>query len=112
MAAEAVAPTLPPLPHVLVAVTGSVATIKLEPLLDLLLPFCDVRVVISQRARHFLNVQKIRERVTLYQDEDEWQDWKRGDPVLHIEVAEAPTCHNYICARSHLSAHLSFRGAL
>ena len=76
----------PPLPHVLVAVTGSVATIKLEPLLDLLLPFCDVRVITSQRARHFFDVQRVKERVKVYQDEDEWQDWKRGDPVLHIEV--------------------------
>ena len=76
-----------PLPHVLLAVTGSVATIKLEPLLDLLLPFCDVRVITSQRARHFFDVQRVKERVKLYQDEDEWHDWKRGDPVLHIEVS-------------------------
>ena len=79
-----------PLPHVLLAVTGSVATIKLEPLLDLLLPFCDVRVITSHRARHFFDVQRVKERVKLYQDEDEWQDWKRGDPVLHIEVSNPP----------------------
>lgn len=78
----------PILPHVLLAVTGSVATIKLEPLLDLLLPTCDVRVITSQRARHFFNVQRVAERVKLYQDEDEWHDWKRGDPVLHIEVTQ------------------------
>ena len=78
--------TAPPAPRVLLAVTGSVATIKLEPLLDVLLPFCDVRVITSQRARHFFDMQAVKERVRLYQDEDEWHDWQRGDPVLHIEV--------------------------
>ena len=94
----------PLLPHVLLAVTGSVATIKLEPLLDLLLPTCDVCVITSQRARHFFDVKRVKERVQLYQDEDEWQDWKRGDPVLHIEVSRRQ--HPVVTAcRQPLPAH-------
>ncbi|XP_035755286.1 phosphopantothenoylcysteine decarboxylase isoform X3 [Egretta garzetta] len=45
----------------------------------------EVKVVTTERAKHFYNAQEIP--VTLYSDEDEWQLWKgRSDPVLHIEL--------------------------
>ncbi|XP_019474895.1 phosphopantothenoylcysteine decarboxylase isoform X1 [Meleagris gallopavo] len=73
--------------RVLVGVTGSVAALKLPLLISGLLeiPGLEVKVVTTERAKHFYNPQEIP--VTLYSDEDEWQLWKgRSDPVLHIEL--------------------------
>ncbi|KFW95183.1 Phosphopantothenoylcysteine decarboxylase, partial [Phalacrocorax carbo] len=82
---------------ILLGVTGSVAALKLPLLITELLkiPGLEVKVVTTERAKHFYNVQEIP--VTLYSDEDEWQGiicilshpqlWKgRSDPVLHIEL--------------------------
>ncbi|XP_032555623.1 phosphopantothenoylcysteine decarboxylase isoform X3 [Chiroxiphia lanceolata] len=73
--------------RVLVGVTGSVAALKLPLLVVELLkiPGLEVKVVTTERAKHFYDAQEIP--VTLYGDEDEWQLWKgRSDPVLHIEL--------------------------
>lgn len=73
--------------HVLVGVTGSVAALKLPLLVAELLkiPALEVKVVTTERAKHFYNAQEIP--VALYGDEEEWQLWKgRSDPVLHIEL--------------------------
>ncbi|XP_027553735.1 phosphopantothenoylcysteine decarboxylase isoform X2 [Neopelma chrysocephalum] len=60
--------------HVLVGVTGSVAALKLPLLVVELLkiPGLEVKVVTTERAKHFYNAQEIP--VTLYGDEDEWQN--------------------------------------
>ncbi|XP_043349326.1 phosphopantothenoylcysteine decarboxylase isoform X1 [Dermochelys coriacea] len=94
--------------NVLVGVTGSVAALKLPILISELLeiPGLKVRVVTTERAKHFYNPQEIP--VTLYSDTDEWQRrlashscrslvkcklerrlllWKgRTDPILHIDL--------------------------
>ncbi|OPJ70055.1 secretory carrier-associated membrane protein 5 isoform B [Patagioenas fasciata monilis] len=73
--------------HVLVGVTGSVAALKLPLLVTELLkiPRLEVKVVTTERAKHFYKAEEIP--VTLYSDEDEWQLWNgRSDPVLHIEL--------------------------
>ncbi|XP_067161668.1 phosphopantothenoylcysteine decarboxylase isoform X5 [Apteryx mantelli] len=73
--------------RVLVGVTGSVAALKLPLLISQLLeiPGLEVKVVTTERAKHFYNAQEIP--VTLYSDVDEWQLWKgRSDPVLHIDL--------------------------
>ncbi|XP_068060479.1 phosphopantothenoylcysteine decarboxylase isoform X4 [Anomalospiza imberbis] len=73
--------------HVLLGVTGSVAALKLPLLVGELLkiPGLEVKVVTTERAKHFYDAQEIP--VTLYGDEEEWQLWKgRSDPVLHIEL--------------------------
>ncbi|XP_074822114.1 phosphopantothenoylcysteine decarboxylase isoform X1 [Natator depressus] len=73
--------------NVLVGVTGSVAALKLPILVSELLeiPGLKVRVVTTERAKHFYNPQEIP--VTLYSDTDEWQLWKgRTDPILHIDL--------------------------
>uniref|UniRef100_A0A8C8SUM8 Phosphopantothenoylcysteine decarboxylase n=1 Tax=Pelusios castaneus TaxID=367368 RepID=A0A8C8SUM8_9SAUR len=45
----------------------------------------EVRVVTTEKAKHFYNPQEIP--TTLYSDADEWQLWKgRTDPVLHIDL--------------------------
>ncbi|XP_056428582.1 phosphopantothenoylcysteine decarboxylase [Hyla sarda] len=73
--------------HVLVAVTGSVAALKLPLLVSGLLeiPGVEVQVVTTDRAKHFYNIQDIP--VPIYSDDDEWKMWnRRSDPVLHVEL--------------------------
>jgi len=73
---------------VLIGCCGSVATIKLPILVDKLTARgCEVRVVLTQRACHFVSLQEVSSLARVYTDEDEWSTWKeRGDPVLHIEL--------------------------
>ncbi|KAM8972223.1 phosphopantothenoylcysteine decarboxylase [Pelodytes ibericus] len=73
--------------RVLVGVTGSVAALKLANIVSGLLqtPGVDVKVVSTEKAKHFYNVQDLP--VPVYCDQDEWEMWKqRSDPVLHIEL--------------------------
>lgn len=90
--------------RVLVAATGSVATVKVPMLASELIDRgCEVRVVMSETARHFLSredlavvLREARERCGqageeegVYLEEDEWKTWqKMGDPVLHIELGK------------------------
>jgi phosphopantothenoylcysteine decarboxylase len=75
-------------PRVLLAVSGSVATVKCAAIAELLLRFGDVRVITTSAARHFLAQEDLPTgAVPLLTDEDEWASWQRmGDPVLHIEL--------------------------
>ncbi|XP_035012263.1 phosphopantothenoylcysteine decarboxylase isoform X1 [Hippoglossus stenolepis] len=82
--------------RVLVAVTGSVAALKLPLLVSQLLQLSgvscsisvtsvEVRVVTTEHAKHFFNPADIS--VKIYSDKDEWELWtQRSDPVLHIEL--------------------------
>lgn len=76
--------------NVLIGVTGSVATIKLIPLIDLLQghPGLNIKVVSTQNALHFFDRSELTTRgVELHLDQDEWDGWKAiSDPVLHIEL--------------------------
>lgn len=86
--------------HVLLAASGSVATIKLPLIAKALAenPNVSVRVVVTQSAREFLQGQadeqpslKSLSAVSgidgVYVDSDEWsKPWVRGDKILHIEL--------------------------
>ena len=82
--------------HILVGCTGSVATIKLPQLLKAILeskhsvPWnVQLQVILTERAKHFCTSADLPVNVPVYYDEDEWSAWsKRGDPVLHIELAK------------------------
>ena len=86
--------------HILLAATGSVATIKL-PLIayDLVKHLnISIRIVVTQAAAQFLQSQAAEQPPLaslldlpgidgLYQDADEWaKPWIRGDKILHIEL--------------------------
>lgn len=75
---------------ILLGCTGSVATIKLPLLLSSFLKNGhQVRVVVTEHSKHFFDSKDIPESVEIYEDLDEWNTWtKRGDPVLHIELAK------------------------
>jgi phosphopantothenoylcysteine decarboxylase len=86
--------------HLLLAATGSVATIKIPLILKALShhPNLSIRLILSDSARQFLQGQSaeqpyITEIATtpnldgIYFDEDEWsKPWVRGDSILHIEL--------------------------
>lgn len=80
-----------PRPRVLLGLSGSVATIKAFELVQALSEWADVRVVCTAKSRHFFSARQLESQllVKVYEDEDEWRDapWKRGDPVLHVEVS-------------------------
>jgi phosphopantothenoylcysteine decarboxylase len=86
--------------HLLLAATGSVATIKIPNILEALSKYnnLSVRVLLSESAAEFLQAQskeqpslaqisKIKNVDAIYRDEDEWsKPWVRGDNILHIEL--------------------------
>jgi len=77
--------TKPCKPHVLLGVSGSVATVKLAQLVTTCSKFAEVQVVCTQRAKTFFDYSDLA--CTVFDDSMEWDSWKRlGDPVLHIEV--------------------------
>lgn len=81
-------PPSAPRPHILLGLTGSVASIKAPLLVRLLSELGTVRVVASASARHFFDAADLPDSVgPVLGSESEWRAWKRiGDPVLHIEL--------------------------
>lgn len=94
-------------PHLLVCASGSVAAIKIPPILASLSEHnIKIRVVLTPSAARFLqgqtdeqphyNTYTLLPNVqAVYIDEDEWtfreddseqEGWVRGDPILHIEL--------------------------
>ena len=79
---------------VLLGVTGSVATIKTEQIINELKSKIDnveIILVPTHYSEHFLpsqvNAEELLKVEKIYKDEDEWSSWNgRGDPVLHIEL--------------------------
>ena len=96
--------------HILLAATGSVATIKL-PLIAYDLakhPNVSIRIVVTPAAAQFLQSQTAEQPSLatlrdlpgvdgIYQDPDEWaKPWVRGDKILHIELRR--WCHLLVIA--------------
>lgn len=85
--------------NILVMVCGSVASIKLPLLLDQLKEMViktkqevDIRVVTTEPALHFFDLQQISQTFVVYRDRDEWTQWTQmGDEVLHIELRKWAT---------------------
>ncbi|CAM1304668.1 PPCDC (predicted) [Pycnogonum litorale] len=74
---------------VLIGCTGSVASVKVPQLVDLLLKeSVSVKVIITEHSKHFFDVNEIQNKgVVVYSESDEWDTWNRiGDPVLHVEL--------------------------
>lgn len=92
--------------NLLLGITGSVASIKLDSLIDLLVSKLNINICIipTENSLHFtqdfnkyltsdlnerLNYLKNskKQAVFAFTDQDEWLSWqKRTDPVLHIEL--------------------------
>jgi phosphopantothenoylcysteine decarboxylase len=77
--------------HLLVGLTGSVATVKAPVLLaalnSALPPGSEIQFVATTASLHFLDTQAVSQKARLYTDKDEWTQWnKLSDPVLHVEL--------------------------
>lgn len=86
--------------HLLLAASGSVATIKIPNIIRGLAqhPNLSIRLVLTSSAAHFLQgqadeqpslaeIRKFPNVDAIYTDESEWvQPWTRGAPILHIEL--------------------------
>jgi len=86
--------------HLLLAATGSVATIKIPQILHALSHHANlsIRLIFSESARQFLQGQSSEQPTIaslselnnvdgVYFDEHEWtKPWVRGDSILHIEL--------------------------
>ncbi|KAH8122625.1 phosphopantothenoylcysteine decarboxylase [Trichoderma asperellum] len=86
--------------HLLLAASGSVATIKIPNIIRGLSqhPNLSIRLVLTSSAAHFLQgqadeqpslaeIRKYPNVDAIYTDESEWvQPWTRGAPILHIEL--------------------------
>ena len=86
--------------HLLLAATGSVATIKIPNIVEALTKFdnLSIRIVLTESAANFLQAQsgeqpslghiaKLKNVDGIYRDADEWRKpWVRGDNILHIEL--------------------------
>ena len=86
--------------HLLLAASGSVASIKIPNILHALSHHHDlsIRLILTQSASNFLagqsaeqphveTLRRIKNVEGIYLDEDEWHHpWKRGNGILHIEL--------------------------
>lgn len=82
--------------NLLIGCTGSVATIKLPLLCEQLQSkatelniILNIKVITTERAKHFFDSKDLPNTVQLHSDADEWEAWKqRGDPVVHIDLGK------------------------
>ena len=76
--------------RLLLCVTGSVAAIKVSELVRAIReqePAIEIRLVVTNNAKFFLNKAEADVGCPVYDDEAEWNSWNsKGDPVLHIEL--------------------------
>ncbi len=86
--------------HVLLGASGSVATIKLPLVAQMLSrhPNVSIRIILTKSAEEFLQGQSAEQPTLqslaalpavdgIYRDEDEWaRPWVRGNKILHIEL--------------------------
>jgi phosphopantothenoylcysteine decarboxylase len=86
--------------HLLLAASGSVATIKIPNIVTALShhPNLSIRLVLTKSAAQFLagqsheqphlaSLSQIKNVDGIFYDEDEWaHPWQRGNPILHIEL--------------------------
>ncbi|KAJ5099231.1 hypothetical protein N7532_006232 [Penicillium argentinense] len=86
--------------HILLAASGSVATIKIPNIAEALgrHPDVSIRIIVTDSAERFLAAQSSEQPLLdslrntpgvdgIYRDSDEWsRPWIRGAPILHIEL--------------------------
>lgn len=74
-------------PRVILAATGSVASVKFEILCRSFCEWAEVKAVITKSSLHFIKKSSLPNEVIVLTDDDEWSSWnKLGDGVLHIEL--------------------------
>ncbi|KAJ3229828.1 hypothetical protein HDU78_008807 [Chytriomyces hyalinus] len=76
--------------NILIGCTGSVASLKIVPLVKLLQSksSAEIKVVATAHALHFFDRNELMQLgVQVLTEEDEWKAWsKKTDPVLHVDL--------------------------
>ncbi|KAK9249226.1 flavoprotein [Lipomyces tetrasporus] len=80
--------------HVLLAATGSVATIKVPLIVEKLLRIYEpsrisIQIIVTEPAERFLPAadKPLPASIHVWRDSDEWENWStRSDPIVHIEL--------------------------
>ncbi|CCH59904.1 hypothetical protein TBLA_0C00900 [Henningerozyma blattae CBS 6284] len=78
--------------HILIAASGSVATIKVPMIIDKLFKIytpekVSIQLIVTKPAEHFLRGLKLSTHVKIWREEDEWSHSKKiTDPILHHEL--------------------------
>lgn len=79
--------------NILIGCTGSVASIKLPNLISELKSkdsSFNIRVVLTEKAKQFIDLEEVKSSTEVFLDENEWKMWKnRGDPILHIDLVKS-----------------------
>lgn len=56
---------------------------------DLWSPIFQIRVVLTEKAKQFIDLEEVQLLAEVLLDENEWKMWKnRGDPILHIDLVK------------------------
>jgi phosphopantothenoylcysteine decarboxylase len=74
--------------NILLGLTGSVATMVADKVIRQLQNIGNVRVVVTEKAEHFLPWMNTDQPVPVYYEADEWQWRKKGDTVEHIDLKD------------------------
>lgn len=90
--------------HILLACTGSVATIKVPLIIDKLFQMygpskISIQLVVTKAAGHFLKGLKIHNDVKIWRDEDEWANYSEYFHSSAVEIAPASSTN--LSARKH-----------
>jgi hypothetical protein len=79
--------------NLLIGCTGSVATTRIDQIIQAFKPQFNVKIILTSNAKIFadkviFNYPQYEEEngVKFYFDEDEYKEYKENDKVLHIEV--------------------------
>lgn len=95
--------------HVLLAASGSVASIKIPLIVNRLRDIygdkVELQVILTKPAEHFLQGEKMPENVQVWRDKDEWSCWKKSsEKILNAELKKwadvlliAPLSANTLC---------------
>ncbi|KAG0149059.1 hypothetical protein CROQUDRAFT_74734 [Cronartium quercuum f. sp. fusiforme G11] len=82
--------------HILLATTGSVASIKLPSIVKSLSMYSgiEIQVVTTAHSLHFYDAAAVLthdgDPVKVWKDADEWSNWDQiSDPILHIEATRS-----------------------
>ena len=73
--------------NILLGLTGSVASTIGWKVYEALSKLGPVKIILTERAKHFWHTYgNVLEPGVIHVDADEWGTYKRGDPILHIEL--------------------------
>eukprot|EP00298_Acanthocystis_sp_HF-20_P029573 c8472_g1_i1.p1 GENE.c8472_g1_i1~~c8472_g1_i1.p1 ORF type:complete len:204 (+),score=80.86 c8472_g1_i1:64-675(+) len=75
-------------PHLLVAITGSMAQIQIKEFLPVLSSWATVRLIFTGRALQSVSIDEVKKLCEVFTDEEEWARRESGSKPLHVELRD------------------------